>query len=260
MKVAEIQFAPWDKSYWFSYGGHKLKAGDYVIVKTELGVEMGKVSGIKEIDERQYKKPIKPILRKANLADIEKVEQMNKHRGKDLEVCRQLAAKHKLPLKVIGAHYSFDGGRITFAFTANERVDFRELVKDLTHRFQKSVRLHQIGVRDEAKYKGDIGPCGQILCCKRFLDKLGQVNSSFAENQQIIHRGGDRLTGICGRLKCCLRYEEKSYEELSKKLPAIGSSFKTPQGKGKVVAWHILKQTVDVSLDDAPETTVEVKV
>jgi len=260
MKVIEIQFAPWDKGYWFNPEDHKLNVADYVIVKTELGVEMGKIVSIKDVDEKKQERPIKPILRKANLTDIEKVEQKNKHQKSDLKNCKQLVVKHELPIKIIGVHYSFDGGRITFAFTASGRIDFRELVKGLTHKFQKSIRLHQIGVRDEAKYKGEIGPCGQVLCCKQFLDKLGQVNSDFAETQQIIHRGGDRLTGVCGRLKCCLKYEQKNYEKLNENLPPINSSLKTPQGKGRVVRWHTLKQTVDVSLDKDPQTVIEVEV
>jgi len=260
MKVIAVQFTPWDKSYWFNPGDHQLKVGDLVIVKTDLGLEMGKVVGFEEINEQETERKIKPILRKANLSDLERVERKNKQKEEAINICRQLVAKHNLPMKVSGVHYSFDGGRITFTFTANERIDFRELVKDLTHHFQKSIRLHQIGVRDEAKYEGEFGPCGYPLCCKKFLNKLGQVSSEFAEAQQIAHRGSERLTGVCGRLKCCLRYEQEVYEELSKNLPPVGAKLKTPQGKGKVVEWHILKQTVSVALDDDPDTIVEVKI
>jgi len=260
MKIIEVQFAPWDKHYWFDPENHPLKVGDYVIVKTELGIEMGQVVGLKEIETSPADRKIKPILRKATLSDIEKVEQRKDHSQKDIVVCKKLAAKHELPIKIVDVHYSFDGGRITFAFTASGRIDFRELVKDLTHHYQKSIRLHQIGVRDEAKYKGQIGPCNKPLCCRSFLDKLEQVNSEFAETQQIEHRGSDRLTGVCGRLKCCLRYEQDLYENLSQKLPAIGSSIRTPSGRGKVIAWHTLKQTIDVALDNDPNTIIEVEI
>lgn len=259
MKIIEIQFNPWSKPYWFDPKNHNLKVGDWVIVKTELGIEMGQVLSFKEINEKQEKK-IKPILRKANLADIEKGTEKKKHKEDALNICRELIGKHNLDMKITDAHYSFDGGRLTFYFTASGRVDFRELVKDLTHYFQKSIRLYQIGVRDEAKYWGEIGPCGKTLCCKSFLDKLEQISSDFANLQQVAHRGNERLTGVCGRLKCCLRYEQDMYQKLSQNLPAIGIAVKVPQGKGKVVAHHTLKQTIEVALDDDPETIVEVKV
>ncbi len=260
MKVAEIKFTLLDKAYWFAVGEHKLAIGDQVVVKTEIGLEIGTVVDFKEADENNLKREIKPILRKANLSDLEKKEQQAGHQAEALETCRQLAEKNGLNMKIIDVHFSFDGGRITFFFTAHGRVDFRDLVKDLTHAFQKSIRLHQIGVRDEAKREGEMGPCGRIICCKKFLTKLGDVNADCLEDQQIINRGSERLTGVCGRLKCCLRYEQEIYQDLNKNLPALGSSLKTEQGKGKVVAWHALKQSVSVALDDNPETIVELKI
>ena len=221
---------------------------------------MGKVLFIKEIDDKKIDKKIKPIVRKASLSDIEKVLEKEKHSVNDLATCNKVVEKHNLPIKVVAIHYSFDGGRITFCFTASGRVDFRDLVKDLTHKFQKSIRLRQIGVRDEAKFCGDIGPCGEVLCCKSFLDKLGQVNSDFAETQQIFHRGANRLSGMCGRLKCCLRYEQENYEELSKNMPVIGSIIKTSEGRGRVISQHILKQTVDVRLEKDKSIVLEVEI
>ncbi len=259
MKIVEIQFTSWSKPYWFDPKNHELKVGDYVIVKTELGLEIGKVLNFKETGE-ENKRDIKPILRKANLSDIEKVEEKNKHKDEALKTARDLIDKHQLEMKVADAHYSFDGSRITFYFTAGSRIDFRELVKDLTHYFQKSIRLHQIGVRDEAKCCGEFGPSGRPLCCKKFLDKLGQISSDFAEVQQIAHRGSERITGVCGRLKCCLAYEQSMYEKLNKNLPIINSIIKTAQGRGRVVVQHTLKQTVGVSLETDPKTIVEVKI
>lgn len=261
MRIIEVQFTPLSKSYWFDPAGHDLKVEDYVIVKTNLGIEIGKVLGFKEIsDEEKSGKDIKPVLRKANLSDIEKNEGRNKHKAEALKIGRELVDKHNLDMKITDVHYSFDGSRITFYFTAAGRIDFRELVKNLTHYFQKSIRLHQIGVRDEAKRYGEFGPCGRFLCCKKFLDKLGQISSDFAEVQQIAHRGSERITGVCGRLKCCLAYEEALYEELNRNLPSLDSVIKTPQGKGKVVAVQTLKQTVRVALEEEPKTIVEVKV
>ena len=260
MKVISVQFTPWDKAYWFDPEDHHINPGDSVIVKTEIGVELGKVLCEKEINEKEIKQKIKPIVRKATLSDVEKIEQKNKTKKTILQDCKKLVEKHKLEIKIVDAFFSFDGGRITFSFTANGRVDFRELVKDLTHKFQKSIRLQQIGVRDEAKCVGDIGSCGKKICCKSFLEKLGQVNSGFAETQQIFNRGGDRLTGACGRLKCCLKYEQEAYEKLTAQLPKIGDQIKTEYGKGKVVRQYVLRQTVDVAIDGDEKNIVEVDV
>ena len=162
-------------------------------------------------------------------------------------------------MKLVDIHFSYDGKRITFAFIAEGRVDFRELVKDLTRKFQKSVRMHQIGVRDEARVAGDIGPCGRILCCKKILKgNYGGTTTEMAYAQQVAHRGLERLSGQCGRLKCCLKYELADYEELKKNLPAIDSIVKTSKGKGKVVGWEILKQVVKVDLGD--RTIIEVPI
>jgi cell fate regulator YaaT (PSP1 superfamily) len=160
-------------------------------------------------------------------------------------------------MKVVDAHFSFDGGRLIFPFIADGRVDFRQLVKDLTHHFQKSIRLQQIGIRDEAKITGDFGSCGRQLCCKTHLKSLVSITSELAEVQQIAHRGSERLSGQCGRLRCCLAYEGKNYEELASNLPAIGSTIKTPQGKGEVIGWHTLKQTVDVALNGDRNNVIE---
>ncbi|MCG2686791.1 hypothetical protein L6278_01475 [Candidatus Parcubacteria bacterium] len=167
MHVIEVQFDPLNKTYWFDPQNHELKINDFVVVKTELGIELGKVVAFKKIDIKPDQPEIKPILRKANLSDIEKVQEKNKNKPSDLQICRKLIEKHKINMKIVDLHYSFDSGRLTFYFTANGRIDFRDLVKDLTHKFQKSIRLHQIGARDEAKTLGEIGPCGKTLCCKK---------------------------------------------------------------------------------------------
>lgn len=257
MKIIEVQFTPWGKIYDFDASQSEIKIGDFVIVKTDLGTDIGKAINIKE--KAKTDKEIKPILRKATLSDIEKMEEKEKQKESALKICRNLAKKYSLPIKLIDVHFSFDGGRITFAFIADGRVDFRELVKDLTKQFQKSIRLQQLGIRDEAKIYGNIGMCGRGLCCRKFLKNLGNVVSDLAELQQVDHRGSDRLSGICGRLMCCLEYERNFYEEIVKKLPAIGSIVSTKSGKGKVVGWHVLKQSVDVELKNGSVMELKIK-
>lgn len=249
MTVAEIQFVPWDKAYWFAFEGYDLSLGDFVIVKTELGTELGSVIGFKEVSEEERKKEIKNIVRKANLSDLEQVREKRKKREETLSTARHLATEMGLDLKIVDVHFSFDGGRVTLAFIASGRLDFRELVKTLTHAFQKSIRLQQLGVRDEARYLGSCGPCGEQLCCQRFLKELGQVSSEFVEAQQIMHRGSDRLSGMCGRLKCCLRFEYDGYVSLAKELPAVGTRVRTDHGRGVIVGQKILKRSVIVKLD-----------
>ena len=259
MRVVEVQFTPWGKSYDFDASRSELKIGDFVIVRTDLGTEMGKVISMKEREKKEESgKEIKPILRKATVSDIEKAKEKEKQKDDVLKVCRGLAKKYSLPVKLIDVHFSFDGGRITFAFIADGRVDFRDLVKDLTRHFQKSIRLQQLGIRDEAKIFGEVGMCGRGLCCKKFLKSLGNITSDLAELQQVDHRGSDRLSGVCGRLICCLEYERNFYEEMAKKLPAIGSAVSTKHGKGKVVGRHALRQSVDVELEEG--TTVEITI
>ena len=263
MKVAELQLNQWDRLYDFIMVDFELNPGDYVLVEIAGYKEIGKVLGIKEVAEDELKNlnqqedPV-TMIRKANLKDLEQLEANEKNREAALEVCRKLVEKNQLPMKMIDAHFSFDNKKITFAFIADGRIDFRGLVKDLTRHFQSNIRLQQLGVRDEAKINGDIGSCGIAQCCKTHLRVLGNVNADQAELQQVSHRGAERLSGICGRLKCCLRYENELYKELSERFPAIGSLVKTPRGKGEIVEWHILKQTVMVKLEQEEGSVVEV--
>lgn len=272
MRILEIQFTPWYKKYYFKSNEESLKLGDYVVVETELGTELGEIKSFKTEEEvskifqengngkersTSFITEIKPIARKATSQDLDKVRENEAHYDESFNFCHKLIKKHELPMKLVDIHFSYDGKRITFAFIADGRVDFRELVKDLTRKFQKSVRMHQIGVRDEAQVAGDIGPCGRILCCKKILkSNYGGITTEMAYAQQVAHRGLERLSGQCGRLKCCLKYELSDYEELRKNLPVIDSIVKTSKGKGKVVGWEILRQAVKVDLGD--KTIVEV--
>lgn len=249
IKVAQIKFTPWDKPYDFKIEELAVRLGEQVVVKTDLGMEIGKIISLSARDENSANAvELKPILRKITTEDLDKLDEALRQKGPAIEYCKKAAAKLGLDMKIVDCHYSFDGGRLTFAFIAEGRIDFRQLVRDLTHHFQKSIRLHQIGIRDEAKMCGDFGSCGRRLCCNNFLKELGNITSELAEAQQVSHRGSDRLSGICGRLRCCLAYEKELYESLNQGLPSLGTIVKTKQGKGEVVGWHTLKQTVDVRI------------
>lgn len=250
MLVAQVQFASWDKKYDFDASGADVKLGDYVMVKTEIGVEIGKIVGFKENQDSESESvETKKIIRKAESSDLKKFPD-EKQKKKDLAHCKKIIDKLRLPMKLIDAHYSFDDSRITFPFIADSRIDFRELVKDLTKHFNRSIRLQQIGIRDEAKFCGDFGHCGRSLCCAKFLGDLNSITSEMAELQQCAHRGSERISGICGRLMCCLSYEEDGYKKLAEKLPLVGSEVKVEGRKGKVLSRYILKQTVKVLLDE----------
>ncbi len=246
MQAVEVQITAWDKNYYFTPNDINLAPGDYVVVETEVALEVGKVMNLVEIEQDPE---LRPILRKANSLDFEKIPDF-RARKKAMEFCRDMIKKRELPMKLVDIHFSLDGSRITFAFIADGRVDFRDLIKDLTGHFNTTIRLHQIGIRDEAKIKGDCGHCGQVLCCKKFLKDFSSISSTMAEEQQIAHRGSDRISGICGRLMCCLRFEQEEYEKLAQKLPPIGQKVNVDGKKGVVVGHHVLKQSVDVEFPD----------
>lgn len=266
MKVALVQFSPWDKAYSFSLNGLDIKRGYRVIVKTDLGMELGEVVGFEDVEDdgagdvpaeapgengqlqsedagggSRYK----PVLRLATEHDLEKLPTLDE-KNKALDYCIGAKDKLQLPMKFIDAQFAFDGSRITFAFIADGRVDFRELVKDLTRHFGRTIRLQQIGIRDEAKIMGDFGHCGRGLCCRGHLKDLESITSEMAELQQCAHRGSERISGICGRLMCCLAYEQGGYEELVKKLPPMDAKVSVDGKRGQVVGHHTLKQSVDV--------------
>ncbi len=277
MRIVQIQFVPWDKIYNFLPNNLDLNIGDKVIVKTELGTEIGEVVGFSDTkemntEEKQEKKQItdlskdnsgeleekdkdkskdkeeriiKPVIRRATPLDLEKIPNMA-DKKKALDYCKKMKEKYNLPMKFIDVHFSFDGSRITFAFIADGRIDFRELVKDLTRHFGRTIRLQQIGIRDEAKIMGDYGHCGRPLCCGRFLGELASITSEMADIQQCSHRGSERISGICGRLMCCLAYEENGYEKLAAKLPALGTFVNIDGKRGEIAGHHVLKQTVDI--------------
>lgn len=257
MTIAQVQFAPWDKIYNFNALNFSVKKGDYVIVETELGEELGKVVLLENREPREdeiegKEKALKTIKRLAGQNDIARVCDLDK-KHEALEVCRDFALKRGLDIKLIDAVFSFSGGRLNFAFIADGRVDFRDLVKDLTSHFNAQIRLTQIGTRDEARFSGDCGPCGKPLCCKGHIRDFFSITSDMAEAQQVVHRGSERISGMCGRLMCCLSFEYEGYKDMATKLPPIGARVNVDGNRGVVVGHHILKQSVDVKFPGAKE-------
>lgn len=272
MKIAIVKFAPWDKDYFFATGELDLEKGDRVIVDTEFGEELGTVVQIREKqDIKEFEKnegedktqddlsELKPVIRKAKAEDLSTMPD-EKEKQKALDFCRHTAGKRGLEMKIVDVLFSFSGNRITFAFIADGRVDFRELVKDLTSHFNKIIRLTQIGIRDEARICGDCGHCGRELCCRRFINNFESITSEMAETQQVVHRGSDRISGVCGRLMCCLYYEQQGYKELAEKMPDIGQRVNVDGKRGTVVNIHVLKQSVDVEFDDKKDGNLIVEV
>lgn len=260
MLIAQVRLSLWDKIYYLPVKDEPVVLGDRVVVKTDFGSELGTVIKVEETTE-ELKNPEEgeETFRKANYSDLEKAQEREVGKSEVLNYCREAIKKYNLPMKLVDARFPLDGGKIIFAFIAKGRVDFRELVKDLTRHFQKSIRLQQVNVREEVKFCGSIGACGRPLCCATYLQDLGNITLEKAQNQQIVHWGPDRLSGSCGRLKCCLAHEDELYKELAGKLPPIGSKMKTKGGEGEVANWHILKQTVDVRLADGSWVEVPIK-
>ena len=261
MRIAKIQFAPWDKIYDINPEDLELKIGDRVVVKTDFGSDIGKILGFDDIKVKEdvekkegnegnghknHEEPtVGPIIRKASLKDVEKLPSAEE-KVKAIAYAKKMKDSRNLSMKFFDVYFSSDGSRITFAFIADGRVDFRELVKDLTRHFSKTIRLQQIGIRDEAKIMGDFGHCGRHLCCRGHLKNLTSITSEMADLQQCSHRGSERISGICGRLMCCLAYEQKNYEVLKANLPSISTRVSVKGKRGVVVGHHLLKQSVDV--------------
>jgi len=264
MRIYKVKFNSWDQEYFFKTTDDvEYQNNSLVVVKLPTGNDLGKVSGVYQGDVEKLEKEaeIHTIQRVGNDEDQRELSRQNKKNKDLLKYCRQLIRKHKLEMKLVDVHISLDGGKLTYAFIADGRVDFRDLVKDLVKKYSKIIRMQQLGVRDEVKYFGDIGSCGRGLCCQEHLKELGNVTADFAKNQQVANRGSDRLSGVCGRLKCCLGYEEKVYEQLNKKFPPLGSKYRSKEGEGIVVGYHTLKGTIDLNIGKQnEENIIEIKV
>lgn len=259
-KVVGIRFKPVGKIYYFNPEDIELVVGDGVIVETTRGVEYGtvEVAG-KEIDEEKFNMPIKSILRKATEADKKQAEE-NKKLAKDAyPICMEKISANNLEMNLVDIEYTFDRSKILFYFTADGRVDFRQLVKDLASVFRTRIELRQIGVRDEAKLLGGFGICGRPLCCSQFLGDFEPVSIKMAKEQSL-SLNPTKISGTCGRLMCCLKYEQDAYDELLKKSPNVGAIVDTPMGRGTVISSQLLKGVVSVKLNSEDTLVNDFKV
>lgn len=250
IKVIGVRFRQAGKIYYFSPGKCQVKKGDKVIVETARGVEFGTVvSPVKEIKDEEINQPLKSVIRVATEED-KRTEEKNREKEKEaFRICQEKIHKHELDMKLIHAEYTFDGNKVLFYFTADGRVDFRELVKDLAAVFRTRIELRQIGVRDETKIRGGIGICGRPLCCHTYLSEFAPVSIKMAKEQNL-SLNPTKISGVCGRLMCCLTNEEETYEELNSHLPALGDTVTTPEGlKGEVQSVSVLRQLVKVVVD-----------
>ena len=262
-KVIGVRFRTAGKIYFFSPGKLEIKTGDKVIVETARGVEFGSVvTGPKEVEDDKITQPLKSVIRLAT-EDDKKKEEKNKEKEKEaFKICLDKIHKHGLEMKLIDAEYTFDNNKVLFYFTADGRIDFRELVKDLASVFRTRIELRQIGVRDETKIRGGIGICGRPLCCHTYLSEFAPVSIKMAKEQNL-SLNPTKISGVCGRLMCCLTNEEETYEELNSHLPANGDHVTTPEGlRGDVQSVNVLRQLVKVvvTLDNDEKEIREYKV
>ena len=256
VKVVGVRFRNAGKIYYFEPGKLDIHAGMHVIVETARGVEMGTVmTEPKGVSEEEVIQPLKPVIRIATEAD-EKTVAKNREKEKDaFRICLEKIAKHKLDMKLVEAEYTCDNNKLLFYFTADGRIDFRELVKDLAAVFRTRIELRQIGVRDETKIMGGIGICGRALCCNTYLSEFAPVSIKMAKEQNL-SLNPTKISGVCGRLMCCLKNEEETYEYLTRRLPGIGDRVTTVDGlKGEVSSVNVLRQMVKVlvEVDDEKE-------
>ena len=249
LKIIGVRFKSVGKIYYFDPKDYDVKMGDKVIVETARGVECGEVALVdREIDETRFTNPVKGIIRLATPNDMKTIEKNRQNEKDAFKICEQKIAAHKLKMNLIDVECTFDNNKLLFYFTAESRVDFRELVKDLAAVFRTRIELRQIGVRDEAKMLGGLGICGQPFCCSRFLGEFQPVSIKMAKEQGL-SLNPTKISGTCGRLMCCLKYEQDSYEDLLKHTPKVGAIVKTADGKGVVEEVNLLTGKLRVKMD-----------
>ena len=256
--VIGVRFRAAGKIYYFSPGKLEIKNGDHVIVETARGIEYGHVVlGNRDVEDNKVVQPLKAVIRMANKEDIAR-EEANRKKEKDaFKICQEKIRKHKLEMKLIDVEYTFDNNKILFYFTADGRIDFRELVKDLASIFKTRIELRQIGVRDETKILGGIGICGRCLCCHTYLSEFAPVSIRMAKEQNL-SLNQTKISGVCGRLMCCLKNEQETYEELNRRLPGIGDTVTTPDGiQGNVQSVNVLRQLVKVVVEIGDEKEIQ---
>ncbi|MCZ0756755.1 PSP1 domain-containing protein [Anoxybacillus sp. J5B_2022] len=248
--VVGVRFKKAGKIYYFDPGDLTIQTGEFVIVETVRGIEFGKVViSNKQVDENDIVLPLKKVIRIADAKDKMVVEDNKKAAQEAYEICLKKVEEHGLEMKLVDVEYTFDRNKVIFYFTADGRVDFRELVKDLAAIFRTRIELRQIGVRDEAKMLGGIGPCGRMLCCSTFLGDFDPVSIKMAKDQNL-SLNPTKISGLCGRLMCCLKYENDEYETAKEQLPDLGEYIETPHGVGRVVGLNILERVLQVELSE----------
>lgn len=247
--IVGIRFRPAGRIYYFDPQGQSYTTGQYVIVETVRGVEAGRVViAPRSLLESALSDPLKPVL---HLASDDELRTMLSFKSKEKEAlvrCHERIVQHGLPMKLVEAEYTFDGSRLTFYFTADERVDFRALVRDLAATFRTRIELRQIGARDQAKLQGGLGPCGKTLCCSSWITDFGIVSIKMAKEQGL-PLNPSKISGVCGRLMCCLSYENENYIQAKQQMPRVGTMLDTPSGPGKVVSVNVPKNSVEVMLE-----------
>lgn len=243
-KVVGVKFKSSGKLYYFAPTDGEYTENMGVIVETAKGVEFGRVASVpKEVNDKDIIQPLKPVLRIADKKDYEQLEKNESRRGDALKAAEEKIAKHKLDMKLIDCEFTFDGGKVVFYFTAEGRIDFRELVKDLASTFRIRIELRQVGIRDEAKLLGGIAPCGRVCCCASCMPDFRKVSIKMAKTQGLSLNPA-KISGLCGRLMCCLEYENDHYSRTYKIMPKVGSEISTPDGKGVVAGNNMLKLLV----------------
>lgn len=257
VKIIGVRFRNVGKIYYFNPKSFQMKPGDHVIVETARGVEYGTVVlGPKEVEDKQVVQPLKDVIRMATQKDDAKEESNRKKEKEAYQICVKKIRAHQLEMKLIDVEYTFDNNKILFYFTADGRIDFRELVKDLASVFRTRIELRQIGVRDETKILGGIGICGRPLCCHTFLTEFAPVSIKMAKEQNL-SLNPTKISGVCGRLMCCLKNEEETYEYLNSRLPNVGDRVTTADGlKGEVQSVSVLRQLVKVIVDMGDEKEI----
>ena len=253
VEIISVRFKEGGKHYYFNPNGAQFQPGEGVIVETTRGTEFGEcVQGNTPIDEMELTAPLRPVLRRATPEDELTREKNKEKEAKALEICQQKILEHGLEMKLVDAEWSFEGNKVLFFFTAEGRVDFRALVKDLASAIHARIELRQIGVRDEAKMLGGLGICGRPFCCSQFLDEFQPVSIKMAKTQNL-SLNPTKISGTCGRLMCCLKYEQEAYEDAVRRMPKNESFVETPEGVGTVSQVNLLKETVKVRLEEQPE-------
>ena len=254
VEIIGVRFKSGGKQYYFDPAGLEVQPGQGVIVETSRGLEYGECAqGNTQVEEETVVQPLRPLVRIATEEDEKTVEKNREKEAKAFQICQEKIAAHGLEMKLVEAEYSFEGNKVLFFFTAEGRVDFRALVKDLASTIHARIELRQIGVRDEAKMLGGLGICGRPFCCAQFLDEFQPVSIKMAKTQNL-SLNPTKISGTCGRLMCCLNYEQEAYEDLVKHTPKQESFVETPDGAGTVSSVNLLRQQVQVRLDSAPDT------